>query len=97
MGPKTPPSTPVSESVFEPGCVTEWKPIGVSASEIDLDVRGFKNANNRSRWLQHAAVVIRSGHLEIGQAYRDHARWNGLHEALDRAILVLDISVSLLL
>jgi len=56
------------------------------------------NRKARRRWLQHAADVICSGRqLEVEQAYRQLARSNGLHEELARAILVHDISVSLLL
>ena len=50
----------------------------------------------RDEWLRHAAYVIRSGYrLEIEQAFFNHARSNGLHEELARAILVHDIQVSL--
>ena len=50
----------------------------------------------RDEWLRHAAHVIRSGYrLEIEQAFFNHARSNGLHEELARAILVHDIQVSL--
>jgi hypothetical protein len=47
----------------------------------------------RAQWLQFAAKVIRSEHRpEVEQTYRHVARISGLHEALDRAILVHDIN-----
>ncbi len=52
----------------------------------------------RDQWLQRAADFIRSEHQpEAERAYRHFALSNGLHEQLARAILIHDISVSLLL
>jgi hypothetical protein len=63
-------------------------------------IYGTYNTTRRARdqWLQHAADVICSGHQpeQAEQAYRHFARSNGFHEELARAILVHDISVSLL-
>jgi hypothetical protein len=63
-------------------------------------IYGTHNATRKARdhWLQHAADVICSGHQpeQAEQAYRHFARSNGLHEELARAILVHNISVSLL-
>ncbi len=59
-------------------------------------IYGTYNATRKARdqWLQHAANVIRTEHQpEVQQAYRDHARLNGLHEELARAILSHDIFV----
>ena len=54
------------------------------------------NIGDRNQWPQHAAGLIRSEHQpEIGQACRQAARSNGFYEELARAILVHDISVSL--
>jgi hypothetical protein len=67
--------------------------------ETQKAIYGTYNATRKARdqWLQHAAAVICSVHQqEVEQAYRHFAPSNGLHEELARAILVHDISVSLL-
>ena len=65
---------------------------------IRRDVHGTYNDTMEARasWLQCTASWIRSDlQPEVKQALRDCARSNGLHEKLDRAILVHDISVRL--
>lgn len=61
--------------------------------ETQKAIYGINNATRkvRDQWLQHAADVIRSERRpEVEQAYRNHARLNGLHEELARAILIYE-------
>ena len=72
----------------------------IQPGERQKAVYGRQNATRKARdqWLQHAADVICSGQQpEVEQAYRHLAWSNALHEELARAILIHDISVSLLL
>ena len=72
----------------------------IQPKEGQKAVYGRNNAigKARDRWLQRAAGVISSGQWpEVEQAYRQFARSNGFQEELARAVLIHDISVSLLL
>jgi hypothetical protein len=72
----------------------------IQPGEREKAIYGINNATRkaRDRWLQRAVDVICSEHQpKIEQVYRDHARLNGFHEELVRAILIHDIRVSLFL
>ena len=67
--------------------------------ERQKDVYGIQKASKDARtlWLCHAAHKVRSEeHPEVQPAYEHFVRLNGLHEAFSRAVIVYDISWSLL-
>jgi hypothetical protein len=88
------------EVAIDPSYLPELK---ARQFKLDLDYNptqpgeGHATREVHAQWLRRAADVIRSkNHPEVEQTYRHIARLSGLYEALDRAILVYDILVSLL-
>lgn len=68
-------------------------------SRLEEDAQGAAVARKRRRdaWVAHVIKIKRSALLpEVKQAYLDHNRDLGLQEALDRELLVRDISASTL-
>lgn len=65
--------------------------------ENEIAIHGILNARSKAvlRWSEDTATEIRDrDQYHFEQAHRHVARSNGLHEALDRAILLQDIRVS---
>lgn len=68
--------------------------------EIQKAIYGTDNATRKAHhcWVICAADVIRSGSCpQVEPIYRNIARKRRLHEELQRAILIVDIKVRLLL
>lgn len=65
--------------------------------ENEIAIHGILTARSKAvlRWTEDTAIKIRDrDHPRVEQAHRGVARCKGLHEALDRAILLQDIRVS---
>lgn len=65
--------------------------------ENEIAIHGILTARSKAvlRWTEDTAMEIRDrDQYHVEQAYRRVARCKGLHEALDRAILLHDIRVS---
>ncbi|KAL9004829.1 MAG: hypothetical protein Q9188_002373 [Gyalolechia gomerana] len=99
MEPTTPPSTTVSRSgssACQDTTVTkasEWN--FCDDWELKMQPSLDYSLKPRAVWLLNNAISIYSGyHPEVAPVYRNHAQKNGLHEELNRIILVYDISAS---